>query len=121
MTTSTQRQKLVNEIMSLTVDDYVNLWEVVPLVEECLPTDQRGAARERVRAILEEFAALGLVSFWWRAWPDGDPEPVPTHEAIGLLADERAWAQRSDWPRDLLVTATDAGERLYYAAPAERS
>jgi hypothetical protein len=118
---STLRQKLANEIMGLAVDDYANLWEIVPLAQGCLPADQRGDAREQVRAVLEELAARGLVSFWWRAWPNGDPEPVPTDEAIRLLADDRAWAERSDWPRDLVVAATGSGERSYYTAPPGRS
>jgi hypothetical protein len=56
-----------------------------------------------------------LVSFWWRSWPIGDAEPLSLDEAIRLLSDDRAWAVKSDWSRDLVVTATEAGERAYLA------
>jgi hypothetical protein len=114
-------EKLVNEIMSLGVEDYANLWEVLSRVRACLPEGERSGARERAAAVLKELAAKGFVSFWWRAWPAGDAEPLAIDEAIELLSDDRAWVVKSDWPRDLVVTATEAGERAYLTTSGGQS
>jgi hypothetical protein len=101
---------LLQEILSLTADDYTPLWELESVAIRLEPS----LSRSRLSAALLQMASDGLIAFYRGSSYSGEEAELLPAEASAALADDGAWEWRRARPAEFIqVAATGKGRVVY--------
>ena len=82
---------IIEALLSHAGDDYVGLWEVIPIARS-VSNDPEGELLRATKAVLMEMWERGAVDFIW-GHPGPNPEEVLTaEEIVTVLGDINEWS-----------------------------
>ena len=103
-----------NRILWASIEDYTGLWELVWGLSADYPHMSEAGRRAVAERIVRDLLARGCIELYERQHQvSGNEELVPKERRDDLLRDQANWREPSSESVELLVAATDFGERLY--------
>ena len=106
---------LQRSILELATEDFVGLWETLPVAREICQCLAERELRARVSMALLHLMQEGLVEFFAGAHFSGEQAPLSPEAVERELSDPRNWdAQLPPTERHLRFVATELGRDRYF-------
>lgn len=103
------------EILETAVEDFYGLWEVVWGLHNLLPDSGESGLRSVAEREIRELLAKGWVSLFRRNGAEGEERPLPPDEVESAVLDQKNWEEPKANSMQILIGATEEGERVYYS------
>jgi hypothetical protein len=118
-TQTTSEDEVQRAILDLTTEDWYGLWEIYNHVAKELGRPADVTLREQLRRKLGEMLAGGLLDA--AIWSAGPPRTISSDMVRALPIDSDLWGSPENSVEQLRITATDAGDQLYFGESKKTS
>lgn len=103
-------QRIEREILSLSTEDYQGLWEIRSQIEQRFGQDERDI-RDALTNATVSLLERGWLQVFQGSLVENRATPLANEAAREILLDAGSWMPPESNQRQLLVGATEAGER----------
>lgn len=107
-----------HKILELAVEDFYGLWEVIGVLRSFFPGSDPVEIQQIAERIVKELLLRRLVTVVLRRAGSAQEVVIRDDEIEDVLLSERVWREPTADSHQILVAATEEGERLYYSKDA---
>jgi hypothetical protein len=106
------------KILELAVDDFFGLWEVIWSLRSVFPGSNQVEIRDIAERALRELLLKGWIFLARRSAISAPEVLIQDNEVNDVLLNEETWREPTRDSMQILVAATEEGERIYYSKDA---